>query len=111
MPSHVWSNETDHDYGIDNTVVESDGRFSICTYNGVEYLEVRTTIFLGNDLITFVCQGEEVFTRRRCHNCVCQNGEIRCEKEECEDDVAPDELCDGPDYLCNRSGKMPNTTF
>ena len=52
MPSHVWSNETDHDYGNDDITVASDGRASICTYNGVEYLEVRITIFLGNDLIT-----------------------------------------------------------
>jgi len=64
-------------------------RSSICTYNGVEYVE-----------------GEEVFTQRRCSDCRCRNGEIRCEKVVCE--PTPEGECKAvsradkccPDYVC-----------
>jgi len=86
----------DTEYDLINEVVDDDLvgnpglRNSICTYNGVEYLE-----------------GEEVFTQRRCSECKCRNGEIRCEKVVCPDNpprdgcravTRPDKCC--PDYVC-----------
>jgi len=76
---------------VDDDLVGNPGlRNSICTYNGVEYLE-----------------GEEVFTQRRCSECSCRNGEIRCEKVVCPDNpprdgcrpvTRPDKCC--PEYVC-----------
>ena len=44
-------------------------------------------------------QGEEVFTQRRCSECECRNGEIRCEEAENCGQVSQAE-CQGPEYLC-----------
>ena len=99
---HVWNNNTDLDIGPGDDQV---ARSSICTYNGVEYLEVREE-YLTLKLSDYShIQGEEVFTQRRCQDCVCRNGEIRCETVDCENDDGGEE-CDGPDYLCPTSGNI-----
>ena len=41
-------------------------------------------------------QGEDVYTQKRCTECVCRNGEIRCETVICDQELG----CSGPDYLC-----------
>ena len=43
-------------------------------------------------------QGEEVFTQRRCSECECRNGEIRCEEAE----TCGQAGCAGPEYLCDK---------
>jgi len=82
---------------MDDEIAGDPGfRSSICTYNGVEYLE-----------------GEEVFTQRRCSDCRCRNGEIRCDKVVCE--PPPEGNCKSvsrvdrccPEYVCENKVTLP----
>ena len=79
----------------DELADDPGARSSICTYNGVEYVE-----------------GEEVFTQKRCSDCRCRNGEIRCEKVVC--DSSPEGECRAvnradrccPEFVCDSRGTM-----
>ena len=54
---HVWNNNTDLDIGPGDDQV---ARSSICTYNGVEYLEVseeNLTLRLSNYIFTYSGRG------------------------------------------------------
>ena len=53
-----------------------------------------------------LCQGEEVFTQRRCTECVCKNGEIRCEAVDTgRCGAGAGAGCAGPEYLCGDAGE------
>ena len=78
--------------------------FITTTLNWLKILDFTAAKNICRDNKNILCQGEEVFTQRRCTECVCRNGEIRCQAVD-TGRCGAGAGCAGPEYLCGDAGE------
>ena len=80
--------------------------FIATTLNWLKILDFTAAKNICRDNKNILCQGEEVFTQRRCTECVCRNGEIRCQAVDTgRCGAGAGAGCAGPEYLCGDAGE------